>query len=75
MLDMLESQVITRIKTQFSKKLKDRYPNLKFTNSHRADTVPKISNRIYTRNAGSRKREQICKEIRSTLSGLHFRLK
>lgn len=42
MLDMLESQVITRIKTQFSKKLKDRYPNLKFTNSDRADTVPKF---------------------------------
>lgn len=42
MLDMLESQVITRIKTQFSQKLKDRYPNLKFTNSDRADTVPKF---------------------------------
>ena len=42
MLDMLESQVITRIKTQFSQKMKDRYPNLKFTNSDRADTVPKF---------------------------------
>ena len=42
MLDMLESQVITRIKTQFSQKLKDRYPDLKFTNSNRADTVPKF---------------------------------
>lgn len=39
---MLESQVITRIKTQFSKKLKDRYPDLKFTNSNRADTAPKF---------------------------------
>lgn len=42
MLDRLESQVITRIKTQFSKKLKDRYPNLKFTNSDRADTAAKF---------------------------------
>lgn len=42
MLDMLESQVITRIKTKFSKKLKDRYPDLKFTNSDKADTVPKF---------------------------------
>lgn len=42
MLDMLESQVITRIKTQFSQKLKDRYPDLKFTNSDRAETVPKF---------------------------------
>ena len=40
MLDMLESQVITRIKTQFSQKLKDRYPNLNFTNSNRVDTAP-----------------------------------
>lgn len=42
MLDMLESQVYTRIKAQFSQKLKDRYLNLKFTNSDRADTVPKF---------------------------------
>lgn len=42
MLDMLESQVDTRIKTQFSKKLKDRYQNLNFTTSDQSDTAPKF---------------------------------
>lgn len=35
MLDMLESQVLTRIKYSFPQKLKDKYPNLTFTNSDR----------------------------------------
>ena len=72
MLDMLESQVITRIKTQFSKKLKDRYPNLKFTNSDRADTVPKFPT-VYIHEMTGAKQEKTYKEIRSMLFGLLFR--
>lgn len=42
MLDMLESQIFTLIKTKFSKKLKDRYPDLTFTTSDRVETKPKF---------------------------------
>lgn len=42
MLDMLESQVLTRIKYGFPQKLKDKYPNLTFTNSDRNEDDPKF---------------------------------
>ena len=37
MLDMLESQVLTRIKYGVPQKFKDKYPILAFTNSDRND--------------------------------------
>jgi len=42
MLDMLESQVITRIKTQFSKKLKEKYKNINFTTENKVDALPRF---------------------------------
>lgn len=42
MLDMLESQILTRIKTQFPEKVKTKYPDLNFTTSDRSSTNPKF---------------------------------
>ncbi|MCU6748047.1 hypothetical protein OCV51_10355 [Faecalicatena acetigenes] len=42
MLDMLESQVYTRIKTQFPSKLKDKYKNIKFTTEDKVDSLPRF---------------------------------
>lgn len=42
MLDMLESQILTRIKTQFPEKVKEKYPDLNFTTSDRSSANPKF---------------------------------
>lgn len=52
MLDMLESQVLTRIKYNFPQKLKDKYPNLTFTNSDRNEDDPKFPT-VYIHQMGS----------------------
>ena len=52
MLDMLESQVLTRIKYGFPQKLKDKYPNLTFTNSDRNEDDPKFPT-VYIHQMGS----------------------
>ena len=73
MLDMLESQVITRIKTQFSKKLKDRYPNLKFTNSDRADTVPKFQIEVTT-NTKMDEAKEVMDEVVRIMKTMRFQV-
>lgn len=42
MLDMLESQVYTRIKTQFPSKLKEKYKNITFTTEDKVDSLPRF---------------------------------
>lgn len=42
MLDMLESQVYTRIKTQFPSKLKEKYKNINFTTENKVDALPRF---------------------------------
>ena len=42
MLDMLESQVYTRIKTQFPSKLKEKYKDIKFTTENKVDALPRF---------------------------------
>lgn len=42
MLDMLESQVYTRIKTQFPRKLKEKYKNINFTTENKVDALPRF---------------------------------
>lgn len=57
MLGMLDSQIFTRIKTQFPEKVKKKYPDLKFTNSDRADTNPKFPT-VYVHQMGSMEQAQ-----------------
>lgn len=57
MLGMLDSQIFTRIKTQFPEKVKKKYPDLKFTNSDRADTNPKFPT-VYIKQMGSMEQAQ-----------------
>lgn len=42
MLDMLESQVYIRIKTQFPSKLKEKYKNINFTTENKVDALPRF---------------------------------
>lgn len=46
MLDLssLESIIVTRIKAQFSKKIKDKYPQIEFTTLEESKTAPKFPN-------------------------------
>lgn len=39
---MLESQVYTRIKTQFPSKLKEKYKNINFTTENKVDALPRF---------------------------------
>lgn len=42
MLDRLEFQVYTRIKTQFPSKLKEKYKDIKFTTENKVDALPRF---------------------------------
>lgn len=42
MLDSLESQIFSRIKANFSERIKKKYPDLNFTTSNRAPTKAKF---------------------------------
>ena len=59
MLDMLESQVLTRIKYGFPQKFKDKYPNLTFTNSDRNEDDPKFPTVYIHDMPGSETREDM----------------
>lgn len=42
MLDSIESQIFSRIKANFSERIKNKYPNLNFTTSDKSSTSPKF---------------------------------
>lgn len=42
MLDSLESQIFSRIKANFSDKIKSKYPSLSFTTSNKSQASPKF---------------------------------
>lgn len=42
MLDSIESQIFSRIKANFSDRIKNKYPNLNFTTSDKSSTKPKF---------------------------------
>lgn len=42
MLDSIESQIFSRVKANFSDRIKNKYPNLNFTTSDKSPTSPKF---------------------------------
>lgn len=42
MLDQIESMIFSRIKAQFSERIKKKYPDLNFTTSNQSQTKPKF---------------------------------
>lgn len=42
MLDSIESQIFSRVKANFSDRIKNKYPNLNFTTSDKSSTSPKF---------------------------------